>query len=88
MVRALHRDGMVVVSGVPPSVDGRLVGPHMAACLGSPEGQAVPGVAALAAMFGTLRTTFYGSTWDVRSVPDASNLAYTGKPLPWHQDLL
>lgn len=35
-----------------------------------------------------LRNTFYGETWDVRSVPQAKNVAYTSKYLGFHMDLL
>ena len=42
----------------------------------------------IAARIGPLRSTFYGSTWDVRSVPDAKNIAYTSQPLGLHMDLL
>jgi gamma-butyrobetaine dioxygenase len=37
---------------------------------------------------GPLRNTFYGETWDVRSVPGAANVAYTARELGFHQDLL
>lgn len=37
---------------------------------------------------GPLRNTFYGSTWNVRSVPQAKNVAYTSKYLGFHMDLL
>jgi gamma-butyrobetaine dioxygenase len=36
---------------------------------------------------GTLRSTFYGYTWDVRSVPKAINVAYTHQYLGLHADL-
>lgn len=42
----------------------------------------------IATRMGPLRNTFYGSTWDVRSVPDAKNVAYTAKPLDFHMDLM
>ncbi|KAF7846012.1 hypothetical protein BT93_L5596 [Corymbia citriodora subsp. variegata] len=35
-----------------------------------------------------LKNTFYGETWDVRSVPQAKNVAYTSKILGFHMDLL
>lgn len=35
-----------------------------------------------------LRNTFYGETWDVRSVAQAKNVAYTSKYLGFHMDLL
>lgn len=37
---------------------------------------------------GPLKNTFYGETWDVRSVPQAKNVAYTSQDLGFHMDLL
>ncbi|KAI9846527.1 MAG: hypothetical protein M1837_003948 [Sclerophora amabilis] len=37
---------------------------------------------------GVLRDTFYGRTWDVRSMVDAKNVAYTSQRLGLHMDLL
>ncbi|KAI9731953.1 MAG: hypothetical protein M1834_004404 [Cirrosporium novae-zelandiae] len=37
---------------------------------------------------GGLRHTFYGKTWDVKSKPNAENVAYTNKHLGLHMDLL
>ncbi|KAI9781235.1 MAG: hypothetical protein M1835_004339 [Candelina submexicana] len=37
---------------------------------------------------GCLRDTFYGRTWDVKSVPNAKNVAYTHQYLGLHMDLL
>jgi alpha-ketoglutarate-dependent taurine dioxygenase len=37
---------------------------------------------------GNLRDTFYGRTWDVKSVPEAKNVAYTAQYLGLHMDLL
>ncbi|GAB7364950.1 hypothetical protein MBLNU230_g5735t1 [Neophaeotheca triangularis] len=42
----------------------------------------------IAERIGPLKTTFYGRTWDVRSVPDAKNVAYTSQDLGFHMDLL
>ncbi|KAI5370263.1 Putative TauD/TfdA-like domain, gamma-butyrobetaine hydroxylase-like, GBBH-like domain superfamily [Septoria linicola] len=42
----------------------------------------------LAERIGPLKTTFYGKTWDVRSVPDAKNVAYTSQNLGFHMDLM
>jgi gamma-butyrobetaine dioxygenase len=42
----------------------------------------------IAARIGRIRDTFYGRTWDVRSVPDAKNVAYTSRYLGLHMDLL
>ncbi|KAI9882203.1 MAG: hypothetical protein M1823_006049 [Watsoniomyces obsoletus] len=37
---------------------------------------------------GPLMNTLYGMTWDVRSVPNPTNIAYTHQELGLHQDLL
>lgn len=37
---------------------------------------------------GPLKNTFYGLTWDVKSVPQAKNVAYTHQYLGLHMDLL
>ncbi|MCJ1448340.1 MAG: hypothetical protein MMC23_008855 [Stictis urceolatum] len=42
----------------------------------------------VAERLGPIRNTFYGETWDVRSVPSAKNVAYTSDHLGFHQDLL
>ena len=53
---------------------------------GVPESEG--SVSQIASRIGPLMTTFYGPTWDVRSVPDAKNVAYTAKYLGFHMDLL
>lgn len=45
-------------------------------------------VVTIAKRIGPLRDSFYGRTWDVRSVPDAKNIAYTHQYLGLHMDLL
>ncbi|KAK3072448.1 hypothetical protein LTR53_006775, partial [Teratosphaeriaceae sp. CCFEE 6253] len=45
-------------------------------------------VSAVVNRIGPLKNTFYGSTWDVRSVPQAKNVAYTSQDLGFHMDLL
>jgi gamma-butyrobetaine dioxygenase len=42
----------------------------------------------IALRIGNIRDTFYGRTWDVKSVPQAKNVAYTQKYLGLHMDLL
>ncbi|KAK4635625.1 Dioxygenase str8 [Fulvia fulva] len=42
----------------------------------------------LSKRIGPLKTTFYGKTWDVRSVPQAKNVAYTSQNLGFHMDLM
>lgn len=41
-------------------------------------------VTSIAERIGPLKNTFYGSTWDVRSVPSAKNVAYTSSSLGFH----
>ncbi|KAI2623097.1 Clavaminate synthase-like protein [Hypoxylon sp. NC1633] len=45
-------------------------------------------VISIANQIGDLKETFYGRTWDVRSKPNAENVAYTSSFLGLHQDLL
>ncbi|KAJ6014294.1 hypothetical protein N7540_008885 [Penicillium herquei] len=42
----------------------------------------------IATRMGPLRNTFYGMTWDVRTVPKAKNVAYTNQFLGFHMDLM
>jgi alpha-ketoglutarate-dependent taurine dioxygenase len=42
----------------------------------------------IATRIGPLRNTFYGMTWDVRTVPEAKNVAYTNQNLGFHMDLM
>ncbi|KAJ3086237.1 hypothetical protein HK102_013374 [Quaeritorhiza haematococci] len=42
----------------------------------------------VATSFGPIRETFYGRTWDVKSKPNAKNIAYTSLDLGLHMDLL
>lgn len=53
---------------------------------GVPDSEAA--VADITTRIGPLKNTFYGSTWDVRSVPQAKNVAYTSQDLGFHMDLL
>lgn len=50
--------------------------------------ESVESVVHLASRVGTLKETFYGRTWDVRSKPKAENIAYTPDYLGLHMDLL
>ncbi|KAJ3277243.1 hypothetical protein HK104_003519 [Borealophlyctis nickersoniae] len=45
-------------------------------------------VETVARRFGCVRETFYGTSWDVKSVPNAKNIAYTSLFLGLHMDLL
>ncbi|KAL5035077.1 hypothetical protein BDV3_004538 [Batrachochytrium dendrobatidis] len=42
----------------------------------------------LAKRMGCIQETFYGTSWDVRNEPDASNIAYTSLYLGLHMDLM
>ncbi|KAK9367153.1 hypothetical protein V1509DRAFT_627788 [Lipomyces kononenkoae] len=42
----------------------------------------------VARKIGYIKETFYGTSWDVVSLPDAKNIAYTSENLPLHMDLL
>ncbi|CAO2654759.1 Nn.00g114920.m01.CDS01 [Neocucurbitaria sp. VM-36] len=45
-------------------------------------------LATIATRMGPIKDTFYGQTWDVRTVPAAINAAYTSHDLGFHTDLL
>ncbi|KAI6786019.1 Clavaminate synthase-like protein [Emericellopsis cladophorae] len=45
-------------------------------------------LATIATRIGPIKDTFYGYTWDVRTVPAAINAAYTSGDLGFHTDLL
>ncbi|TGZ85032.1 Clavaminate synthase-like protein [Ascodesmis nigricans] len=45
-------------------------------------------VEGLAERIGNLKHTFYGKTWDVKSIKDSKNIAYTSLDLGLHMDLL
>lgn len=47
----------------------------------------VTNVEILARQIGTIKDTFYGVSWDVKSVPGAKNIAYTSLFLGLHMDL-
>ena len=55
---------------------------------GIPESSVDTTVEDIAGRIGNIRDTFYGRSWDVRSVPDAKNVAYTSRYLGLHMDLL
>ncbi|KAI8915753.1 hypothetical protein EDD86DRAFT_185603 [Gorgonomyces haynaldii] len=42
----------------------------------------------VARRFGPVQETFYGPSWDVKSVPDSKNIAYTSLYLGLHMDLM
>ena len=73
-IRTLHSAGLIFVDGI-PSVSQEKDSP-------------LPVTMQLAQRIGPVMNTFYGSHWNVKSVENAENLAYTNKKIGWHQDLL
>eukprot|EP00030_Apusomonadida_sp_AF-17_P001179 a180303_28.p1 GENE.a180303_28~~a180303_28.p1 ORF type:complete len:466 (+),score=125.92 a180303_28:116-1399(+) len=72
---ALHNVGVIMLRGVPVDTE-------------QPAGaEERTAVAAVAKRIGVIQETFYGKTFDVRSVPEARNVAYTSVELPPHTDL-
>lgn len=70
-LRALYTHGLVFVKNVPDTL----------------ATDSSTSVKAICERIGHLRTTFYGTTWDVKSVPNAKNVAYTHVFLGLHMDL-
>ena len=77
ILEALRVYGLAFIRGVPDSVLKE----------GEQPGEAVT-VESIAERIGSLRNSFYGRSWDVRSVPGATNVAYTHHYLGLHMDLL
>lgn len=70
-LKALHTHGLVFLRNVPDTI----------------ATDSASSVKAICQRIGNLRNSFYGETWDVRSVPDAKNVAYTNVYLGLHMDL-
>ena len=70
-LKLLHTHGLVFIKKVPDTI----------------ATDSSTSVTAIAERIGNMRLTFYGRTWDVRSVPDAKNVAYTHVFLGLHMDL-
>jgi gamma-butyrobetaine dioxygenase len=68
---ALHTHGLVFIHNVPDTI----------------STDSAISVANIVERIGSIRHTFYGRTWDVRSVPNAINVAYTHVFLGLHMDL-
>ncbi|KKY26474.1 putative gamma-butyrobetaine dioxygenase [Phaeomoniella chlamydospora] len=73
----LSRYGLIFITGIPTTVD------H-----GTPSEEEINAVSNIATRIGPLYNSHYGSTWDVRSVAQAKNVAYTNVDLGFHMDLL
>ena len=71
VLRALYTHGLVFLKNVPDTI----------------AIDSSTSVKSICERIGQLRTTFYGPTWDVRSVPNAKNVAYTHVFLGLHMDL-
>ncbi|KAK9461333.1 uncharacterized protein V1516DRAFT_695974 [Lipomyces oligophaga] len=73
IVLALYSCGMAFITGAPAAEKAL-------------DGEIV--VEKIAQKIGYIKQTFYGKSWDVISIPDAKNIAYTSVNLPLHMDLL
>jgi alpha-ketoglutarate-dependent taurine dioxygenase len=73
VVKDLNKFGIAIISSVPSQSD--------------QENDSNPLVAKIGERIGYIKPTFYGYTFDVKSKPDATNIAYTSKFLPLHHDL-
>jgi len=70
-LQMLDTHGLVFIRNVPDTIDT----------------DSSKSVVSIAERIGTMRDTFYGRTWDVRSVVNAKNVAYTHQYLGLHMDL-
>ncbi|ORY77705.1 taurine catabolism dioxygenase TauD, TfdA family-domain-containing protein, partial [Protomyces lactucae-debilis] len=74
VVQALQQYGLAFITGCPAG--------H------AKSEEAQHELAKLATRIGPLKRTFYGETWNVQSLEDAKNVAYTSVDLDLHMDLL
>lgn len=72
LLEQLHRYGFAMIEGVPTDRT------DDKSC----------SLRTVAEMIGPIRNTFYGETWDVKSVVNSKNIAYTSDNLGLHMDLL
>jgi gamma-butyrobetaine dioxygenase len=72
VLEQLHVYGLAVIQGVPTN----------------PTDDKTCHLRAVANWIGEIRNTFYGETWNVKSVKDSKNVAYTSLDLGLHMDLL
>lgn len=70
-LRKLHDVGLVIITDIPRP---------------TPD-QEPPFVESIARQIGYIKQTFYGPSWNIKSVPNAKNIAYTAVYLPMHMDL-
>lgn len=73
VVRDMHKFGLAVIGNIPD--------------LSAEEQDKQLLVSKIGGRIGYIRPTFYGYTFDVKSKPGATNIAYTSKFLPLHHDL-
>ncbi|KAF2427592.1 Clavaminate synthase-like protein [Tothia fuscella] len=70
-LKLIYTHGLVFIKNVPDTT----------------AGDNAQSVTSVVERIGSLRETFYGRTWDVKSVPNAKNVAYTNVYLGLHMDL-
>ena len=90
VLEALRRYGLVFLRKVPDSIisSSTSVTPDSMENDTSKHDKDNLSVEQVANRIGPLRNSFYGTSWDVRSVPGAKNVAYTHRYLGMHMDLL
>lgn len=76
LLTAALRDGFAFITGLPTDTTSSKPGPDAAA------------LRELATTVGDLRNTLYGPLWDVQSIANSRNIAYTNLDLGFHMDLL
>lgn len=75
VLESLNQFGIAQITNIPTN-------------LSDSEHDSNPIVQKIGERIGYIKQTFYGTVFDVRSIPDAKNIAYTNQFLPLHQDLL
>jgi gamma-butyrobetaine dioxygenase len=70
-LKMLYTHGLVFLKNVPDTI----------------STDSATSVTSIVERIGSMRLTFYGRTWDVKSVPNAKNVAYTNVYLGLHMDL-
>ncbi|WWC67179.1 uncharacterized protein I206_101086 [Kwoniella pini CBS 10737] len=72
LLEQLHTYGLVIIEGVPTN----------------PTNDEDCHLRKVMGWIGEIRNTFYGETWNVKSMPQSKNVAYTNVDLGLHMDLL
>ncbi|ODQ65725.1 Clavaminate synthase-like protein, partial [Nadsonia fulvescens var. elongata DSM 6958] len=82
-LKGLHSHGLVFLRNIPHQP---INTNHISGVESLPVDNII--VERIAERIGYIKETFYGTSWDVKSIPNAKNIAYTSSFLPLHMDLL